>query len=856
MRFTGSRSALRFTLVLLASIAAPVTIASLADAQCDPPPTALAYPVANQKYDLGGRYPFHVKDPLPGRAYVFTLRRGATIVFSRSTSDGYLTVAPGDVDHAAIIAGSYQIDVQAVNAGANEGPAATASFAVVASRHVASPIPVPVLLIKFLPVKPDGTVDFVRLGVTDPANPIVGQTATQLDLTGTLAATQQQAVARDIAATYRHDGQSIPSLDYFIASQHSLTFLQPVPVRQVPNGADPESGPVTLGRADHAKIFGPNGLTSGPAYRRSPSGVLAPVTGAGNICHYVDQLGIREVWLQMYHTDEVAPVESVGSMGTLSQSYWNSPGYGCFGNANCDSDQFDLPVCSHSYTVYEYNAPGFNMDTHTFGHHLEDLLPFVDRGLFERFSKPPYSTVGQANVIPAGWGRTSCGNTHFPPNSEGFNDYFYTNPNAVVTNCADWRPDGTGRTRSTSCDPATGGWSCQTSSGNPFEVGNIAYQMWWKQWMPGRNNNLSYIGHTLLNWWEFVGDLDAALAAHGKTLVYEPKNFDLSASLRFQQFGRSAQRLDAYRFGTGAHTPTMTTTVFKMNPAGLTGSRSFNIVASWDYGSDATVDTVVTTAHSIQISQPSMAVTASIPSGAPVGTHTVRVCLTFNAADPADLFADNNCAEGTLNYQDAPTVTFGTIDPSFTQPRAGDVLWFDLPITIQGAALSDVDPGAIASFDTYTQNATIFTWCIDSNCYPFTPFTIGLISTGGFPSIGANQTKVRASGFWKAVAGVHTVRVQLHASQKLSAITGLSDVEPLRTLQFTVNPANAPHAPGDAYPGDCNADYHVGITDLVTLTNIVLGQQPLSACPSGDRDGSGTVTVTEIVHAVLLSSQF
>jgi hypothetical protein len=42
----------------------------------------------------------------------------------------------------------------------------------------------------------------------------------------------------------------------------------------------------------------------------------------------------------------------------------------------------------------------------------------------------------------------------------------------------------------------------------------------------------------------------------------------------------------------------------------------------------------------------------------------------------------------------------------------------------------------------------------------------------------------------------------------------------------------------------------VTIDNILVLVNIALEQAALSACPSGDRDGDGSVTVSEIIAAV------
>jgi len=43
----------------------------------------------------------------------------------------------------------------------------------------------------------------------------------------------------------------------------------------------------------------------------------------------------------------------------------------------------------------------------------------------------------------------------------------------------------------------------------------------------------------------------------------------------------------------------------------------------------------------------------------------------------------------------------------------------------------------------------------------------------------------------------------------------------------------------------------VTIDELLVAVNITLAQQQLSACPSVDRNGSGEVTIDELIHAIV-----
>jgi len=50
--------------------------------------------------------------------------------------------------------------------------------------------------------------------------------------------------------------------------------------------------------------------------------------------------------------------------------------------------------------------------------------------------------------------------------------------------------------------------------------------------------------------------------------------------------------------------------------------------------------------------------------------------------------------------------------------------------------------------------------------------------------------------------------------------------------------------------GDCSGDGAVTVNELITMVNIALGNNPVSACPVGDANGDGEITVNEIISGV------
>jgi hypothetical protein len=205
-----------------------------------------------------------------------------------------------------------------------------------------------------------------------------------------------------------------------------------------------------------------------------------------NICNYVDVQGVRDVWVWMYHTNSVAPIESNMSMGTTSAAWYN---HGTYGDISNSYQQNDLPRCVNTYVVYNFNyGRGVAEAIHDYGHQQERLLSYADSTMFGQFVNP----------FGPGTGTRACGNVHNPPNSTA--DYDYANATAVTSRCSDWRPDGTGAAESVSCAK----WGC---TGDPQR----GFLVWWFQRIPGRGNALAKNGVRLRNWNELIWDFDKAM---------------------------------------------------------------------------------------------------------------------------------------------------------------------------------------------------------------------------------------------------------------------------------------------------------------------------------------------------------
>ena len=228
-----------------------------------------------------------------------------------------------------------------------------------------------------------------------------------------------------------------------------------------------------------------------------------------NVCDYVDKQGIKEVWVWMYHNDGVAaPIESDMSMGTLIAALWSHSNYGDISNSYRRNN---MPICNNTYTVYEFNY-GRGTDTmqHNLGHQLEAIMSYMDRDLFiEDFVG--YSDLGNQDIPEHSLGvpvPRRCGNLHFTPGS--MDEYVSWNEEEVLSDCATWNPDGPSEPHFVSCRTWFFG-DCI-----PGEM--IPWQTWWMQSLPGWENGLTYKGREMRNWWDFIGDFDAAFS-EGRSLT-------------------------------------------------------------------------------------------------------------------------------------------------------------------------------------------------------------------------------------------------------------------------------------------------------------------------------------------------
>jgi hypothetical protein len=244
------------------------------------------------------------------------------------------------------------------------------------------------------------------------------------------------------------------------------------------------------------------------AYRPNYQSILT----RQNICNLVDNQGVDQVWLWGYHYGAVEPAESNMAMGRLSKVAWNHGNYGDISNSEQTND---MPICNHTYTLFNYNFArdaSEALEDHT--HQLERLFSFLQE-------RDPVEVKASGTLFwnkfvgaPTGSNRISrpaCGWTHFPPNSTAASsDYNWYSTTTVESDCMDWKPDGTGKKTKVNC-ATWGGAGCPDDGGKGFKI-------WWMRSLPGYNNGLTFMGRPMRNWWDMVADFDQILGEGGGLL--------------------------------------------------------------------------------------------------------------------------------------------------------------------------------------------------------------------------------------------------------------------------------------------------------------------------------------------------
>jgi hypothetical protein len=248
-----------------------------------------------------------------------------------------------------------------------------------------------------------------------------------------------------------------------------------------------------------------------------------------NLQHYINDLGVKEVWLWSGELEPNYPsydptIHRPENLRKNWESNMSSPTTGDISNSNRDNG--DLPIYDHTYIVYGGNFRRTQAEAvHGRGHQLEAILShacFLQDGNTDLFWKMFVGQDASGNFIT---GR--CGWTHMPPNTTGH--YDYENMSLVDSDIEDWTPLRIGMT--TMVNANTWGsipYAWPDGQLPPRRIESQWY-IYWMQNMPGRGNTIPYNANRLTNWWAFTAEWDAAITA-GLELYGPDCGFSISSS--------------------------------------------------------------------------------------------------------------------------------------------------------------------------------------------------------------------------------------------------------------------------------------------------------------------------------------
>ncbi len=222
---------------------------------------------------------------------------------------------------------------------------------------------------------------------------------------------------------------------------------------------------------------------------------------ANNICDYVDNKGVREVWIWAYQ----GPVFPGSNPPAPYLGILESKMSGPYGDISNSARYNDMPICQHTYRVYTFNYnSGADNALHSWSHQIEAELNAIDPHLFwDLWVGSSYAGASHVN--------SRCGWTHDPPNARF--DYDYNNPTPNKSDCLNWNPDANGSSVPYQLsDISCANWSCTPSANPYYENEQLDYLVWMWQHLPGKNNTLTYQGKKLRNWWDVHGDFDKVMS--------------------------------------------------------------------------------------------------------------------------------------------------------------------------------------------------------------------------------------------------------------------------------------------------------------------------------------------------------
>jgi len=200
----------------------------------------------------------------------------------------------------------------------------------------AAPWSVPILVLRYFPVTPDGQK--IDIKVTSNVDAPLADIKAKCD-----RMTKEAMEALTEGSRFRPytNPEAPPSLKYTVVD--SFDYLEAMP-----------HNPKKKGHPDYIRIL-----------------------QRANIRDYVEKKGVKEVWIWGYHSKELAP--------------WESNMAGPFGDvSNSDRDPFDLPVFKKTYTVYHYNYErGTSEAVHNHIHQIEAVMRRHGGELWKRWEGEP-----------------------------------------------------------------------------------------------------------------------------------------------------------------------------------------------------------------------------------------------------------------------------------------------------------------------------------------------------------------------------------------------------------------------------------------------------------------------------------
>ncbi|MBI2596446.1 PKD domain-containing protein, partial [Candidatus Daviesbacteria bacterium] len=219
-----------------------------------------------------------------------------------------------------------------------------------------------------------------------------------------------------------------------------------------------------------------------------------------NICNYVDNQNVREVWLWAYQGGNYPGTST--SYLKISESKMSGP----FGDISNSNRYNDMPICKNTYRVYTFNySRGTSEAMESWGHQIEAEISAIDSNLFRN--------LWQGSNYPQTLNTDGrCGSAHNPPNARS--EYNRNNSTPQKSDCLNWNPDSLGVLSDISCS----NWGCADI--NDANNASLNYQIWNWQNLPGRNNTKTYQGKQLRNWWDVHGDFDTVMASNKSLTVF------------------------------------------------------------------------------------------------------------------------------------------------------------------------------------------------------------------------------------------------------------------------------------------------------------------------------------------------